>query len=613
MSWAFSQDIIPLRGLIARIRRRPLVSVGIGGSLTAAHFTARLQDSAGSMSQVQTSLEFLDSRASLRDAAAIFHTAGGRNKDVVRSLLAALEREPAVLICICASKRNKVRELAKNNSRLLLYEFQHPSKKDGFLACNSLVATCILLARAFGVWSNETAIEQALISEMHSPLPELPDLRAESWLCLHGGWANIAAVDFESKCSEAALRSVLVTDYRQFSHGRHVWLAKRPESVVFSMSDASRSSLAEATCRLFPPGTTLIHWATTASGPEAAMILLLRQLKLVAEIAKSKRIDPGRPGVSEFGARLYHLGPRQPTPRKNRAAFLAVASARKVAAGMVGIDPLDAAKGFAASFTNIEFGALVVDYDGTICPESSRFDDSLPAEQAEILNTIVKNGIVLGIATGRGGSCGEALRATIPKAAWKNVLVGYRNGAFVGRLDDLRLPPDDVPSDGPLAVAAEILASSASLGEVAAISPKVGQITVRASVAARPEVLRDLVESLLPLEIQCELRIVFSSHSIDLIPKTVTKLSVVAECTKVLSHRRQAAQSTLCIGDKGRFPGNDFELLNSPFSLSVDEVNPLPCACWNFLPPGHSPADGFCYYAKNFTFGKKSFRIECGI
>jgi hypothetical protein len=42
----------------------------------------------------------------------------------------------------------------------------------------------------------------------------------------------------------------------------------------------------------------------------------------------------------------------------------------------------------------------------------------------------------------------------------------------------------------------------------------------------------------------------------------------------------------LTIGDRGRWPGNDFELLREPFALSVDEISVDPDTCWNLALPG---------------------------
>src|SRR5476651_652935 len=54
---------------------------------------------------------------------------------------------------------------------------------------------------------------------------------------LHGPSTLPAAVDVESKFTEAALGSVQVADFRHFAHGRHHWIAKRGrESAVLAIT-----------------------------------------------------------------------------------------------------------------------------------------------------------------------------------------------------------------------------------------------------------------------------------------------------------------------------------------------------------------------------------------
>jgi hypothetical protein len=64
----------------------------------------------------------------------------------------------------------------------------------------------------------------------------------------------------------------------------------------------------------------------------------------------------------------------------------------------------------------------------------------------------------------------------------------------------------------------------------------------------------------------------------------VTKLAVIAGVGAFLADHPNA--SILCIGDRGRWPGNDYALLGSPFALSVDEVSPDPLSGWNLAAPG---------------------------
>jgi hypothetical protein len=57
----------------------------------------------------------------------------------------------------------------------------------------------------------------------------------------------------------------------------------------------------------------------------------------------------------------------------------------------------------------------------------------------------------------------------------------------------------------------------------------------------------------------------------------------------------------LRIGDRARWPGNDFALLASPHGLSADEVSPDPGAAWNFAPAGHRGAQATLGYLRQLS------------
>ena len=92
------------------------------------------------------------------------------------------------------------------------------------------------------------------------------------------------------------------------------------------------------------------------------------------------------------------------------------------------------------------FGGLVVDYDGTIVSTKDRY--SLPrAALVQELERLHHEGLKLGVATGRGGSAGEDLRAVLDDSIHPAVAMGYYNGGYITTLDvDIkrhRPPPDD--------------------------------------------------------------------------------------------------------------------------------------------------------------------------
>src|SRR5262249_53339365 len=76
-----------------------------------------------------------------------------------------------------------------------------------------------------------------------------------------------------------------------------------------------------------------------------------------------------------------------------------------------------------------------------------------------------------------------------------------------------------------------------------------------------------------------------SSHSLDVLAPGVSKQLVVEACKSAAAMRGNPVDA-LCIGDRGRWPGNDYVLLSNPYSLSVDTVSPDPDTCWNIAPAG---------------------------
>jgi hypothetical protein len=66
----------------------------------------------------------------------------------------------------------------------------------------------------------------------------------------------------------------------------------------------------------------------------------------------------------------------------------------------------------------------------------------------------------------------------------------------------------------------------------------------------------------------------------------------------------------LTVGDRGAPPGNDFDLLTHPFSLSVDAVSTALDSCWNLLPLGVRNTPGLIQYGSYIRCGKEGFTIS---
>ena len=81
-----------------------------------------------------------------------------------------------------------------------------------------------------------------------------------------------------------------------------------------------------------------------------------------------------------------------------------------------------------------EFSAVVFDYDGTLVATNARSDPPIE-EMTERLVDLLRAGIPIGIATGRGDSARQQLQPIIPCEFQARVLLGYHNASQIARLD----------------------------------------------------------------------------------------------------------------------------------------------------------------------------------
>lgn len=611
--WAASADIKLMRKAVRTAGLSALRAIGSGGSLTAAHalasfhqrFTARIAAVATPLEAVEEPLD--------QTVTTWLLSAGGGNVDIIAAAKALIGREPRQLAILCGRDDSPLAELCRAHPFVDLLIYPPPAGKDGFLATNSLLGFTALLARAYAAefgfeteWTDAVASLRPLLREDSNAAAAWEDATTRLWsrpttLVLHGSSTRIGAIDLESKFTEAALGNLQLADYRNFAHGRHHWLAKRGETsgVLAFVTDDDRS-LAERTLALIPPEIPQAQLSFAGSASATALSALVAALRVSGWAGAARGIDPGRPGVPDFGRKLYNL----PLPRAGRAESLSGLTARDAAAiarkagvapeRMAGAGELDrwrlALGNFRDELRAATFAGVVLDYDGTIVDTRDRF---VPASEAMCaqLERIATAGAWVAIATGRGASVRRDLQARLPKTLWPKILIGYYNGAEIARLDD-----DDAPdgSDGTCAALAPLAAALRNQPELAQIARQTErryQITLEAIRVIPESRLWDLARQIIMMTGTADVTVTRSSHSVDIVAAGVSKLNV-------LIHVRALAGSSplLAIGDRGRWPGNDYELLHGPHALGVDEISVDPATCWNLAQPGQrGPAATFEY------------------
>lgn len=583
ISWAEGLDLDRLPALLLRFADQNLVAVGSGGSHAAAMFAAQLHESTfGATGKALTPLEAL-SRPTSRNTAVLLLSGRGNNADILRAFETLCRRAYVEVAALCAREGSPLARRVRERGHSV-FEFEPPSRRDGFLATNSLVATLTLLARAYGSAAGQP-VPSISVAELrsHAGNSGSVDLvsRRDTLFALAEGWAAPAAADLESRFTEAALANVSVADFRNFAHGRHHWLdRRRSTSAVISFETPSSERLASRTLGLLPDDVPVLRVSAASDGPVGTVGLVCASIGLALAAGEARGIDPGRPSVAHFGRRLYRgsAGVRAPATRypwidrKATALGLPPGVSRK---------PIEEAlRAFLDRLGSTRLRGLVLDYDGTICSGDDRFQGVAEAVRDE-LSRVIRSGVSVAVATGRGQSAYRQLRDAIPPALWGRVTLGMYNGSVILKLSEA------MPSiDHEHTVLEEIRTPLVQMSEVLPLDIDIRktQVSVRVREGVGLSTAREAIEEVLTRTSQ-RFKVKLSGHSIDILPSGVSKNLVVDRLTEELS-LPVSSDEILRIGDRGASSGNDEELLSSGLSLSADAVSSSLATCWYLAPKG---------------------------
>lgn len=624
--WARAFELGAVRSAFEPLSEKPLVVIGSGGSLSAAYLAATLHERRfGYIARPLTPLEFREAAPYLSAPhSALILSAGGRNPDVLSALKTCIEFETSRVAVLCGAAKTPLARMAKGQEFVRVAEFLPPFGKDGFLAVNSLLAFAVILSRVFCSDGAETLPRTfaALLgtADLHEFLRTTTDgnlegvLERETMIVLYGPDTKSAAVDLESKFTEAALGRIQLSDFRNFGHGRHHWLAKRNrESAVLALCSPGDMVLAKKTLDFLPKNVPRMIANFPQAFPDRSIAAIVYAMAVAGTAGIIKGIDPGRPGVPDFGRRIYHIKATC-KDRAVRDASNAFPLRRKFTTLGLSSRTASTLRGLSAGMnkqisglTSRNFKALVLDYDGTVCTAAQRFHgpDEAISEQ---LSRLLSSNVALGIATGRGDSVRTDLRRVLAEKHWQRLWIGYHNGGEIGRLDDDKVPSSQCELSDELKPIRAQLENDEFIRSVIDLRFSQSQITLRPRHAISVHATLELALSNIKSAGAVGVRAVSSTQSVDIIAPRISKMSLLQHL--VDSHVVSSLDEILCIGDRGRFPGNDYELLSHTCALSVDEVSADANSGWNLAPPGCRGVAATLFYLAHLNLHSGSFLLS---
>ncbi len=616
--WALNVPIEDLEYIQDFLLKKNLLVIGSGGSTCSCALFSMLHQQYGKMANFITPLELQYFKNTINNELnVVFISAGGKNSDILFAFETALSKEPSNILSICLTKNSPLSEKSSKYSISKTINLENPAGKDGFLATNSTIAYFTLISRFYG---KDNIIKSLKPSKsFFNEISDFSEKLHEDFtiILLFSGWSKPVALDIESKFSEAGLGNVLLSDYRNFGHGRHNWLDKKKEqSAIIALVTVEDKDLAYKTLGLLPDDIPVLKIISDYDSNYGSLELLIKSFYLVEEIGKLKMIDPGRPGVPSYGSKMYHLKySKFYNEKKNDISQnIKLAIKRKFGdteqiSNKVFLPSwIDAYKRFTYNLNKAVFRGIIMDYDGTICSSKERYGVPRP-EVVQKIEFFLENEISIGVVTGRGKSVRESLQKLISKKYWDKFLIGYYNGAQIGSLNNNSLPEreNDINLFSRLA---ELLNSERLIKEFTIIDLRKGQLTITIKDKINSEIIKNTIRDFLKKSFPFEIQILESSHSIDIISIETSKNLMLDYCREQLGDIENKF-NFLFIGDKGKWPGNDFQLLSNTFSLSVDEVSSDPETCWNLSSLGNNCVESTLeYFDSIYVLKNGMFKIK---
>jgi fructoselysine-6-P-deglycase FrlB-like protein len=621
--YALGADISALMKAVAGASLSSLVSVGSGGSFTVASLLCNLHESfTGQVSRPSVPLEIICNPTLAANSPVFFVSAEGKNPDIVEALQRA-RTHSSRQIHILSNRTDSPLSAAAATLREVTFHNFELVNKDGYLATNSLLLDATLVARAYNELASIGSSFPPTIKHLNLGLLSISEWLGDAKefarkcasrrgvIVVYAPSLRAVAADLESKLSESALLYCQTADLRSFAHGRHLWLTERPgDCAILALTDHDTKDVWALTRSLIPKDIPTQELHVPGGSPADLIAALIAEMHFVDLIAETAGKDPGRPPVGAFGRDLYYADVRSLVPKQERASDgglrdkLAAISARW---------PYDLEKGlvkrardaYIAELSSQEFGALVLDYDGTLCAPGSR--ESPPSNDVvELLRGLLDREIKVAVVSGRGDSVRSDLRKVLPATYWPRIQLGLYNGGWqttVANEDEPNLETSEF-----LNHVCRIVRGLRRIGvPIEELSPKSPfQVSIRFKEGIDTEIAWYVIADALRQAGLSVSGVVRSRHSVDVLGPEISKTKAISA---LIREHRLLPQQVLTVGDQGAWPGNDATLLEHRFSLSVDYPSRRLDRGWKVAPFHLRGVDATVWYLQRMAIKTGSFRI----
>lgn len=318
LEWVEKQDVDGLSRFLVQSPNIPLYCFSSGGASSSLHYCALLYETNKGMAKALTPLMMTSlSDETLKNSKILLFSKSGHGIDEEQIVKRAVKVNPQGVYAMSRDndkENHLIQTVIEKTGTNNWLQFKWPEFEDAFISSTSPFAIMGLFYKAF---TGDSDIVSKLNTDLTSSncysyktkrgdIIEEPKSNIKTFIALYSGWSEPTAIDFESKMVESGIASVQLCDYRNFCHGRFIFLSNHLEDSAFVLfvtpreKEFVRRFIYEAKGdmgqrELFPSDTKIITIETELDSPLATIDLMIKTSVCFMDIAKDYGQEPLSP------------------------------------------------------------------------------------------------------------------------------------------------------------------------------------------------------------------------------------------------------------------------------------------------------------------------------
>lgn len=317
-------DVTPLTAFFSMVKEKslPLCFFGAGGAMSSVTFAVQLCHAHGLVAQSMTPMEVMTlSPDVLNKMLFLAISGGGGPSDMVAACDYLIQHTPEHTYCLTTAAidkmgrngfANRVGQLFKNSGWVEHAMCVNLSlHNDGFVGTKKHVGMALLLYRA--LCPDAANLLEKLILPEEAPFElRLPDgMKLEDITDLHilyGALGKSAGVDMEGRMLEGGVVPAMLTDLKNFTHGRHTFINSHPQSTILFLLSPRDEKFVGEFLKLLPEDKPVIFIRTAKTDILGALELMIRTFYLSIDLSAPRGINIYSPAARpDWGGKMWSI------------------------------------------------------------------------------------------------------------------------------------------------------------------------------------------------------------------------------------------------------------------------------------------------------------------